>query len=70
MAGEIRNHPCICGSGKKIKKCCGVDRAVPSELAQEMKDIVASQHETLNRELAAHSSPIPGEENGEVSGRP
>jgi len=22
-SGKLRNLPCICGSGKKMKKCCG-----------------------------------------------
>ena len=24
-SGKIRNNLCICGSGKKVKKCCGKD---------------------------------------------
>lgn len=24
MRGKNRNYPCVCGSGRKIKKCCGL----------------------------------------------
>lgn len=27
-SGTIRNEPCICGSGKKVKKCCGRDAII------------------------------------------
>lgn len=27
-SGKFRNHPCHCGSGKKIKKCCGQKTAI------------------------------------------
>lgn len=35
--GEYRNHPCICGSGKKMKKCHGANYAIT---ADEHQDIV------------------------------
>ncbi|CAN5188055.1 hypothetical protein BH18ACT4_BH18ACT4_06890 [soil metagenome] len=35
MAGDGRNGPCRCGSGKKAKRCCGVRRGLgPDELAK------------------------------------
>lgn len=27
-SGHVRNDPCICGSGKKVKKCCGRDAII------------------------------------------
>lgn len=27
-SGKIRNDPCVCGSGKKVKKCCGRDAII------------------------------------------
>lgn len=34
-----RNDPCICGSGKKFKKCCldNIHEFIPKKLADEMK---------------------------------
>jgi SEC-C motif len=37
MPGPGRNHPCPCGSGRKVKRCCGEHRG-PSE------DQLASAH--------------------------
>lgn len=28
-AGKYRNNPCVCGSGKKIKKCHGIKSTIP-----------------------------------------
>ncbi len=38
MAEVGRNEPCLCGSGKKFKKCCGVARGVeiPSETSRAL----------------------------------
>jgi hypothetical protein len=38
--GKVRNDPCICGSGKKIKKCHGRDSAVSFEGAQEIRGLI------------------------------
>ena len=32
MKGKFRNIPCNCGSGKKLKKCCGVQKSHPDDL--------------------------------------
>ena len=44
MAKVGRNQPCLCGSGKKAKRCCGV-RSGPSEaqLAQAFLHVQARQ---------------------------
>lgn len=39
--GKLRNDPCPCGSGKKIKKCHGVKHALS-------KDELADIHEMIN----------------------
>ncbi len=45
MAGVGRNQPCLCGSGRKAKRCCGVRRGPsPAELA---KAFVAEQRRAV-----------------------
>lgn len=41
MAGEGRNQPCRCGSGRKTKRCCGV-RTGPSEAELARAALVAA----------------------------
>ena len=36
--GEYRNHPCICNSGKKMKKCHGANSAVTLEEFKEIQE--------------------------------
>lgn len=48
--GELRNEPCPCGSGKKTKKCHGVDYAVPKE---HREDFIKAQEENNQRFLDA-----------------
>jgi hypothetical protein len=31
-----RNEPCICGSGKKYKRCCGMGMSEPTPVAAEV----------------------------------
>lgn len=37
--GEYRNHPCICNSGKKMKKCHGAERGVTAEGLKEIHEL-------------------------------
>jgi len=36
-----RNMPCICGSGKKTKRCHGMLDAVPTDVAEKLKKAIA-----------------------------
>lgn len=35
--GRFRNHECICGSTKKVKKCCGRSMYMEEKLAKSIK---------------------------------
>ena len=35
-SGKFRNAPCVCGSGKKVKKCCGINYVVSEEKRKEI----------------------------------
>ena len=48
--GAYRNHPCICGSGKKMKKCHGKDYAVTLEGLQEIHRL-GEEHNARAREF-------------------
>jgi hypothetical protein len=37
--GQYRNHPCICGSGKKMKKCHGKEYAITAEELEAIKTL-------------------------------
>jgi SEC-C motif len=50
MPGPGRNEPCPCGSGRKVKRCCGVRRG-PSE-SQLARAFLAEQGRWAARELA------------------
>ncbi len=38
--GSIRNHPCICGSGKKIKKCHGIESSMTMDEAKVVSELI------------------------------
>ncbi len=38
-AGKLRNKPCICSSGKKMKKCHGRNRVISHLEMEELKEI-------------------------------
>lgn len=46
--GKHFNKPCICGSGKKVKKCCGVEVAIKKDLAVLVFD-------AMNEKYFSHS---------------
>lgn len=50
--GAYRNAPCICGSGKKMKKCHGGERLVSEKELKELYDIDRKRHEDFNEALA------------------
>jgi hypothetical protein len=50
MAGAGRNDPCPCGSGRKIKRCCGEQRG-PSEEQLARARLAAMSHDAMD-ELA------------------
>lgn len=68
IKGRVRNLPCICGSGKKIKSCCGTKRLVPKQYADFLNRMKITQDETLMKELAAHK-PQEGVMNGHTDER-
>ena len=39
-SGKWANKPCVCGSGKKIKKCHGQYRAIPIEMKRDLDNIL------------------------------
>jgi septal ring factor EnvC (AmiA/AmiB activator) len=54
--GKAKNLPCLCGSGKKVKRCCGQFDYMKKDLAETCKKFVndgasLSQEE---RRLLAH----------------
>jgi hypothetical protein len=49
-SSELRNKPCICGSGKKVKKCHGRDPFILKETMDALEDLVQSIQK-LNDEL-------------------
>jgi len=42
--GAIRNKPCICGSGKKIKQCHGEKYAILEEEAKAISEIITRKN--------------------------
>lgn len=38
--GKLRNELCLCGSGKKVKKCHGKDRLVTVEQKNEISELI------------------------------
>jgi SEC-C motif len=53
MPGPGRNHPCPCGSGRKVKRCCGEHRG-PSEEQLASAHLATLAHDAL--EDLAHLS--------------
>ncbi|WP_078378848.1 SEC-C metal-binding domain-containing protein [Sutcliffiella halmapala] len=57
-----RNEPCLCGSGKKFKKCCekkqdmSFDRVLESELLALQIDMMRFAYDKYARELEAEST--------------
>lgn len=46
--GSLRNKPCVCGSGKKIKQCHGQIYAIPEGEAKAIAEmIVEKQNQKL-----------------------
>lgn len=66
--GNLRNIPCPCGSGKKVKKCCGDKRSITKESSNLIKNLVLEGKRILEQELAAQSS-TEGELNGDAHER-
>jgi uncharacterized protein YecA (UPF0149 family) len=42
--GCLRNKPCVCGSGKKIKQCHGQKYAIPHEEAKAISELIVSNN--------------------------
>jgi uncharacterized protein YajQ (UPF0234 family) len=51
-AGALRNQGCICGSGKKIKRCHGQKYAILKDEAKEINQMIAqyTQKQSNNAE--------------------
>lgn len=49
-SSELRNKPCICGSGKKVKKCHGKDPFILKETKDALDTLVKSI-EQINEDL-------------------
>lgn len=54
--GKANNLPCICGSGKKVKRCCGQFAYMKKDLAETCKKFVedGSSLSQEERRLLAH----------------
>lgn len=62
---KLRNKPCICGSGKKTKKCHGIKNAISRT---ELNEIQVWYKESMARvveDLSAMKSVIEEQEKGE-----
>ena len=54
MAKIVRNEPCLCGSGKKYKKCCllnGVTSSVSNNHYSQLGQMAQKEKEVLTRTL-------------------
>jgi len=51
-----RNEPCPCGSGRKFKKCCGLDQAARESMADEFQ----SDRRALLREVELEAQLLEG----------
>lgn len=40
MIGDLRNEPCICSSGKKLKHCHGSKYTLTAKEADEVSDLI------------------------------
>lgn len=60
-AGEFRNKLCICGSGKKIKKCCGKENIVTVEQKKALENLAKAQAKLFYAEKAM-ASPFSSEQ--------
>lgn len=50
--GNNRNTPCLCGSGKKSKKCCGIPYFIKEDDLKIIKSLKEDEAKDINR-LAA-----------------
>ncbi len=49
---QLRNAPCLCGSGKKAKHCCGADtRYFYSKAAPKVEDVEKMKREELKHAM-------------------
>lgn len=62
-AGEYRNNPCVCGSGKKIKKCHGKERKVSLDERREIVRMVNEFNIKFQTEFAKQAEQAIKEEN-------
>ena len=49
--GQYRNKPCICGSGKKAKRCHGMKSSITLQEAEELDEIIRKHNKALDDEL-------------------
>lgn len=40
---KVRNYDCLCGSGKKTKRCCGRHMTLPTEIAKGLRGLMKKQ---------------------------
>jgi hypothetical protein len=60
MCPPGRNEPCVCGSGKKLKKCCGEpDRKAFQRLVHTINEWFKKSDEQLERERQRAQNPKP-----------
>ncbi len=60
---KLRNKPCICGNGKKSKKCHGKEYAITKEQLDEIKVLNKERMAQVAKELNEMKSIIEKQEN-------
>ncbi len=66
MSASGRNDPCVCGSGKKHKKCCLEKNKEASSVAQLSRESYHIKMDALTEKEAKHNFPFPSEEDDEL----
>lgn len=46
-----RNELCICGSDRKVKRCCGRDYYVPNKWGDEVRELLNGMTEKLKTKV-------------------
>lgn len=53
--GKYRNDPCVCGSGKKVKKCHGVKHALSKAELDETIDMINNFNKRFQEALGKNA---------------
>lgn len=53
LSGSLRNCVCPCGSGKKVKKCCGKERSVDVLELNRINRLIKQANEEYEKAIKA-----------------